>query len=138
MTLSARTKNVNNPGDAFPTAKCRNSILTATLKATGWTDVCNLVTRDALAACRVGLDKAFKVTCAVYKQDAFKYHSSYKKSLGGYYEYELKNQNGEVFTFIYKRTFHNSEGMSTKSDEVLERLRNCNPEGIATLKFEAE
>ena len=80
------------------------------------------------------------VTCAVYKPDDFKYHASYKKSLGGYYEYDLKNVEieNEKFIFIYKRTMHNSTGISTKSTAVLEKLRNCSPLAIESYKFEAE
>ena len=92
-----------------------------------------MVAQVALGSLQSGINRAFKVTCAVYKQDAYNYHSSYKKSLGGYYEFELKNDEREIFTFVYKRTMHNSSGISIKANEVLDRLVDCEPECLITL-----
>ena len=83
--------------------------------------------------CQANVDKAFKVTCAVYKQYSFTYHASFKKSLGGYYQFDLKNSEQECFTFVYKRTMHNSPGIDTKSNEVLSKLQSCEPLGFASL-----
>ena len=92
ISLSNRTKNVNNPNDTFPIEKCYNAILVAIYNSTNWTEICNMVAQDALEACKVGVNRAFKVTCAVYKQNYFRYHFTFKKTLGGYHEFNLQNQ----------------------------------------------
>ena len=71
----------------------------------------------------------------IYKQDAFTYHASYKKSLGGYYQFDLKNSEKECFTFVYKRTMHSSAGVDIKSNEVLDRLKACEHLAFSTLSF---
>ena len=131
--MTERSKKVNNAKDAFPTEMCMNAIRTATGKSNSWDEICNEVAQVALNASKPNVDRAFKVTCAVYKQDAYSYHSSYKKSLGGYYEFELKNDEREIFTFVYKRTMHSSEGIAIKSNEVLKRLGKFEPEFLVTL-----
>ena len=94
-----------------------------------------MVAKVALDSIKPWVNRAFKVTCAVYKEDAYKYHSTIKESNGGYYEFELKNSEDEIFTFVYKRTMHSSEGIDLKSNEVLGKLRDSEPAGIVTLTF---
>ena len=79
-----------------------------------------------------GVNRAFKVTCAVFKRENFQYHATYKKALGEYYELEMSYWAGQVI-FVYKRTFHSSEGLSASSNKMLKRLKNLKPEAIVTL-----
>ena len=74
------------------------------------------------------------MTCAVYKGDAYKYHSSIEKTLGEYFELELKNSEDEIFTFVFKRTMHNSEGINLRPNKVIKKLKDSEPVGIVTLE----
>ena len=82
-----------------------------------------------------GINRAFKVTCATYRKDSYQYHSSFKKALGEYYEIDVSYWAG-IVTFVYKRTFHSSPGLSIASEKVLKKLKNCKPEAIITLTHE--
>ena len=61
IKVNAKTKNVNNPNDAFPTEKCCDSIKEATIQYRAWQDICDSVTKDALRNCSRNVDKPFKV-----------------------------------------------------------------------------
>lgn len=43
ISLSSRTKSVNNPNDSFPIEKCCDAIIGATKKTTNWTEICTIV-----------------------------------------------------------------------------------------------
>ena len=42
-----------------------------------------------------------------------------KKSLGGLYILDITNKEEQEFTFVYKRTMHETQGIAIKSNEVL-------------------
>ena len=114
--------------------KCKDALYTAT--STGysytWEDICKTVATQGVQAQKQGVNRAFKVTCAVYRKDCYQYHASYKKSLGEYYEFEVSYWAGQV-VFVYKRTFHNSEGLNIASQKVLQRFDKSKPEAMVTL-----
>ena len=134
IKVAGRSKNNSNQESTWTVTRCSEALYAAASagQSMTWHDICTQVAQLGCQAQQKGVNRAFKVTCAVYRKDGYQYHASYKKSLGEYYELEVNYWAGEVI-FVYKRTFHNSDGLNIASQKVLQRLEKSGPEAVVTL-----
>jgi len=135
--INNRSKKTGPKEIKWTAEMCRDALVAATNQNDSlvWSDICKKIATQGMNNQKQGINRAFKVTCAVFSSDSYRYHGSHKKSLGEYFEMDLSYWAGKV-TFIYKRTFHNSEGLNKAGERMLKRLRENKPEAFVTLSYE--